>query len=141
MMPVPKPKVVCADGGVFKKNRDKLIRLLQDASGMIKIPPQYAHLVNFKSYEQQLIKELPKYRDKLSKIVKDCTDILEVGTTDYHSAFNSIIKVTDYLGKELKISGFQIGMFQGILQSVLNDQYYYENLTTIVKKIVAGLKE
>ena len=144
MIPIPRPiqpRVVSADGGEFKKNRDKLVRLLRDASGMIKIPPQYAHMVNFKSYEHQLTKELPKYRDKLPAMVRESTEILEAGTDDYGNAFSSIIRVTDYLGKELRISGIQIGMFQGMLQAILSDVYYQQNLPSIVQKIVAGLKE
>lgn len=133
-------QVVSADGGQFVKNRDKLIKLLRDAQQMIKIPPQYANMVNFKSYEKQLMKELPKYRDKLPEIVKEATDILEEGTEGYIQAFQSIMHVTDYLGKELKISGIQIGIFQGMLQTILQDAYYQQNLQGIITKIVADLK-
>lgn len=124
----------------FRKNRDKLIKLMHECQGLIKLPPEYAGAMNWAAMEQQMKAELPKYKNKLPSLIAKCNGYLATGR-DYFSAKRSIIQCVDAIGSMLGYSGFQIGIYLGMLDKILADPYYQANLPTIVARIFTILNE
>lgn len=125
----------------YKKNRDKILKLLDECSKFIQLPPEYQGVINWNSMTEDVKKELPKYKDKLPEVINRCVQTLSVSYVNYPSARRGILKCIDDIGTMLEINGVQIGVYEGMVEKVLTAPYYQQYLPGICYKILMILKE
>lgn len=126
----------------YVKNRNKILKLIKQVAGTIKLPPEYDGMINWDTLEKDVKLKLPQYKDKLEPTIKRCVEILMTTGQDGGYGVRQIMDTMDVIGDMMQINKFELGLFEGFVRGELEgNEWFRDNLPLIIMEIVKILSE